>query len=260
MAASHERVPDWLLERLAAGELPADQAAGLLRRLKARGEEQRLNELADSSARILASLPPDRIVLEIERRARKADARTKPVASPRLRPAWALSAVGVCAAGLAFMLVVRNHGVQTQPAPGESRPEIITFKGDLKPALRIYRKTGSGSEILRAQASVHRGDIVQIRYVAAGRRFGVIASVDARGQVTFHLPESPGAAIALERDGERALPHAYELDDSPGFERFLFVTSNAPFATTEVSHALKNGTPLPASLTTFELTLKKETP
>lgn len=258
MATPHEHIPDWLLERMAAGELPADQAAELLRRLKARGEEHRLTELADSSAKILASLPPDRIVREIERRAHKADAR--PIAVHRLRPVWALSTVTACAAGLAFMLVVRKHGADTRPAPDESQPEIITVKGDLKPALRIYRKTGSGAEILRAQASVHPGDTLQIRYVAAGRRFGVIASVDARGQVTFHLPESPGVATSLERDGERALPHAYELDDSPGFERFLFVTSNAPFATNEVAQALKNGTSLPASLTTFELTLKKETP
>ncbi len=257
--AQHERVPDWLLERLAAGELPADQAAGLLRRLKTRGEEHRLTELADSSAKILASLPPDRIVPEIERRC-KAEVRVRPAAPHRLRPAWALSTVAACAAGLAFVLVVRNHGVHTRPAPDESQPEIITLKGDLKPALRIYRKTASGAEILHAQASVHRGDTLQLRYVAAGRRFGVIASVDARGQVTFHLPESPGVATSLERDGERALPHAYELDDSPGFERFLFVTSNAPFTTTEVAQALKSGTSLPASLTTFELTLKKEAP
>ena len=258
MAATHDRVPDWLLERLAAGELPNARAAEVRERLKAQGQEQRLTELADSSARVLASLPPEKIVPEIERRAARI-AHPKPAAR-RLRPVWALSAVAACTAGLAFVLVVRNHGDGRQPASDESQPEIITVKGELKPALRIYRKTSSGPEILRAQASVHRGDTLQIRYVAAGKRFGIIASVDARGQVTFHLPESPGTAAALERDGERALPHAYELDDSPGFERFVFVTSDAPFATTEVDQALKSGTSLPAALTMFDLTLKKENP
>lgn len=260
MAAMHDRVPDWLLERLAAGELPEAQAAELRERLKSRGEEHLLTSLADSNAKILASLPPDKIVPEIERRAGQAAARTKTVSVRRLRPVWALSAVTACAAGLAFMLVVRHHEANRQPTSDESQPESITKRGDLKPKLRIYRKISAGSEILGAQSSVHRGDTLQIRYVAAGKRFGVIASVDARGQVTFHLPESPGSAAALERDGERALPHAYELDDSPGFERFYFVTSDAPFTTTDIGLALKSGTSLPASLAAFEMTLKKETP
>ena len=159
-----------------------------------------------------------------------------------------------------MVLAVRDHGGATRPTPGEEQPETIGIRGDLRPALRIYRKTKTGSELLRAHAPVHRGDTLQIRYVAAGKRFGVIASIDARGQVTFPLPESPGPAVALERDGERALPHAYELDDSPGFERFLFLTSNAPFTTAEIAQALKSGSTLPAPLAAFELALKKETP
>jgi hypothetical protein len=173
---------------------------------------------------------------------------------------WALSAVAACAVGLVVMLLVRDRGTSAIPSPGEAQPEIIGVKGELKPVLRIYRKTALGSEILRAHAPVHRGDTLQIRYVAAGKRFGVIASIDSRSQVTFHLPESPGAAVALDRDGERALSHAYELDDTPGFERFVFVTSSAPFATAEIAQALKSGNALPASLALFELPLKKEAP
>jgi hypothetical protein len=259
MAATIDKVPDWLLERLAAGELPPKQAAELRLRLRAQGEEHRLSALAASDAESLAALPPTRIVPEIIRRAAISADRARP-AVRRLRPLWALSAVAACAAGLAVMLVVRDHGAVTQPGPGETQPEIISVKGDVKPALRIYRKTNAGSELVHAHASVHRGDTLQIRYVAAGKRFGVIASIDARGQITFHLPEAPGQAVALERDGERALPHAYELDDSPGFERFLFVTSDAPFSTAEIEQALKNGTALPPQLASFAMPLKKETP
>jgi hypothetical protein len=260
MAASTEKVPDWLLERLAANELPPAQATKVRERLRALGEENRLSALSASNAEILSALPPERIAPEIERRAAVGADLARPAAAHPWRPLWALSAVAACAAGFAVMLVVRDHGTGRQPATDDSQPEIVRIKGDVKPALRIYRKTESGSEVLRAHASVHRGDTLQIRYVAAGKRFGVIASIDAREQVTYHLPESPGLAATLERDGERALPHAYELDDSPGFERFLFVTSNSPFATAEVAQALKSGTALPPSLTTFELPLKKETP
>ena len=252
MDSTRDKVPDWLLERLAAGELLPEKAAEVRERLQAQGEEHRLLALATSSAEILKALPPEKVLREIERR-------TQAGAVRRARPVWALSAVAACAAGLAVMLVVRDHGDETKQPPTATQPETITVKG-LKPSLRIYRKTTSGSENLPAQSAVRRGDTLQIRYVAAGKKFGVIASIDARGQITFHLPETPGQAIALERDGERALPHAYELDDSPGFERFLFVTSDAPFATTEVVDALRNGSALPASMTKFELPLKKELP
>ena len=259
MAATTDKVSDWLLERLAAGELPQAQAEKLRLRLQTQGEEHRLSALAAANAETLMALPPARIVPEIKRRAAISADRPTP-AVRRLWPKWALSAVAACAAGLAVMLVVRDHGTVTQPGPGQTRPEIISVKGDVKPALRIYRKTQAGSELLRAHASVHRGDTLQIRYVAAGKRFGVIASIAARGQITFHLPEAPGQAAALERDGERALPHAYELDDSPGFERFLFVTSDSQFSTAEIAPALKNGSALPAHLASFAMPLKKETP
>jgi hypothetical protein len=257
--ATTDKVSDWLLERLAAGELPPAQATELRARLQARNEEHRLSALWASNAEILSALPPARIVPEVERRAAIHGDGARPTVPRGLRPMWALSAVATCAAGLAVMLVVRNQGTGTPPTADEVQREIIRIKG-LQPSLRIYRKTASGSELVRAQAFVHRGDTLQIRYVAAGKRFGVIASIDARGQITFHLPEAPGAAVALERDGERALPHAYELDDSPGFERFVFVTSEAPFATAEIAQALKTGAALPRSLTSFELPLKKETP
>jgi len=252
MDATRDKVPDWLLERLAAGELLPEKAAELRERLKTHGEEHRLLALATSSAEILKALPPEKVVREIERR-------TKAGAMRRARPVWALSAVAACAAGLAVMLVLRDRGDETKQPPTATQPETITVKG-LKPSLRIYRKTTSGSENLPAQSAVRRGDTLQIRYVAAGKKFGVIASIDARGQITFHLPETPGQAIALERDGERALPHAYELDDSPGFERFVFVTAEAPFDSNDILPLLKNGSPLPARFSWYELALKKETP
>jgi hypothetical protein len=116
------------------------------------------------------------------------------------------------------------------------------------------------SELLAAGARVRKGDTLQLGYVAAGRRFGVIASIDARGTVTLHLPETPGPAAALERDGERALAHAFELDDSPGFERFVFVAADSLFTTADVTSALAAGHAFPTSLSTVEITLKKETP
>ena len=74
MASRADKVPDWLLERLAAGELPEEQALGLRARLDAQGEDERLAALVTSNAEILAALPVARVVPEIERRAAAASA------------------------------------------------------------------------------------------------------------------------------------------------------------------------------------------
>ena len=124
----------------------------------------------------------------------------------------------------------------------------------------LYRKIAAGVERLGAAARVHPGDIVQVRYIAAGRSYGVVASCDAGGAVTLHLPEAPGQAVALVKDGERALAHAYEFDNSPGFERFVFVTADVPFDTDLVVRNLKQGAALPQSFTSWSITLQKETP
>ena len=62
-----------------------------------------------------------------------------------------------------------------------------------------------------------------------GGRFGVLLSIDGAGHVTLHLPESAARRRRADAQGEIRLPSAYELDDAPAFERFLLVTSAAPF-------------------------------
>lgn len=240
--ATRTRVPDYLLERMKAGELSASKTEELQARLLADGEDDRLAELAKSDEEILAKLPPAAVAQEVERRRKSRVGR--PVR--RLRPLWTWSVAAACAASIAILVMVFSGDEDTR------------LKGpEHSPTLRIYRKTQAGSELLQPNAEVRQGDNLQIRYLAAGQRFGVIASIDGRDTVTLHLPESSGPAAALNRDGERALPHAYELDDSPRFERFVFVTSDKPFTTEEVARALRNGASLPRPFVSFEVLLRK---
>jgi hypothetical protein len=127
--------------------------------------------------------------------------------------------------------------VEAQPGGGEP-PEQTTSKGNERtpsPRLWVYRQRTVANqeqpERLSDGARATRGDVLQLAY-AAGRdgRYGVLLSIDGAGRVTQHLPE-PGtsAAATLRAANEIHLPTAYELDDAPGFERFLLVTSAQPF-------------------------------
>jgi hypothetical protein len=260
MATPSERVPDWLLERLAAGELPVAQARALRERLSAAGEQDRLDALAASNREILTAHPADQVTAEVRRRAALVPMSVARRMPAIWRPVWALSFATAGAAAIALLLVRAPQGPsKSSLALGEQDQETITIKG-LQPSLGLYRKTAAGVERLGPKARVRPGDIVQVRYIAAGKRYGVVASCDARGAVTLHLPETPGQAVALAKDGERALAHAYELDNSPGFERFVFVTADAPFATDLVVRSLKQGAALPRTFASWSITLEKETP
>ena len=254
MAAPTERVSDWVLERLAAGELPASRAAAVRERLAAAEDADRLAALAASNAEILAAYPADRVAAEVRRRAAQAP---RPSAA-RLRPAWALPLAVAGAAAAVLLLVRTGGGPETSQLTAPAPQETIGIKG-LQPSLGLYRKTAAGVERLGPKARLRAGDVLQVRYIAAGRSYGVVASSDARGTVALHLPETPGPAVALTKDGERALAHAYELDDSPGFERFVFVTADVPFDTALVVRNLKRGVALPQGFSVWSLTLQKDT-
>ncbi len=235
MGFERDELPQWLLERLAAGELPEDAARRVWARLQASGEGRRLAELHRSNRELLAAHPPAQVAAEVHRR----------LGRRRSRLVLPVLAFGMAAALLAV-----------------PQPEVTREKGLVAPThprLAVYRQSDSPPRPLPPSSRVRAGDVVQVEYAAAGRRFGVVASVDARGQVTLHLPEQPGAAAPLEPAGEHPAPSALELDDSPGFERFVFVTGDVPFPTSLVVRALRDGQPL-RGLDVAEIVLQKGTP
>ena len=155
-------------------------------------------------------------------RLRSADRRA-PAFGPGPLAVLALAALGAC--------------TPTEPAPdasetttGRAEPadvrddDPVRIKG-LRPHLRLHRSGPAGIEELRDGDVARAGDLVQISYVAAGNRNGVVVSLDGRGQVTLHHPARPGDPATLVARGEHALDHAYELDDAQAYERFVLVTS-----------------------------------
>jgi anti-sigma factor RsiW len=262
---SPHRTPDWLLERIALGELPPRELAAARARLAHEPEgEARLAALEAENRTVLEQLPPSFVAREVERRARRGNAPTSET-RPWTRFLPALALVPVLAMAL---LVVARPGTRPGELEGEGA-EVTRTKG-LSPRLGLYRMAAQGPEVLAEGASAAEGDVVQVSYVAAGARFGVIFSVDGRGTVTRHAPASGLDAMPLAPSGTHALPGAYALDDAPFFERFFFITSDNPFALEEVLSAARvlatsdeartASLPLPERYRQVSFTLEKSSP
>lgn len=110
----------------------------------------------------------------------------------------------------------RSHAPSVPPPP----------VGGLGPHLEIARRAASRVVFLEPGDRVAAGDVVQVSYAAAGHRFGVIVSLDGRGEVTLHHPRRLDDAPRVRARGVVPLSHAFELDDAPAFERFFFVAAS----------------------------------
>lgn len=258
---SAPRTPDYLVERLRAGDLPPEEAARVRARLEAEGGLGRLAALERDGARFLEARPPGPALGEIRRRAARG---ARPPRAPRrllaLVPALAVALLAAALASRLFpAAVVSPHDAL----------EITREKG-ARPHLVVHRqRAAAAAERLAPGAEARAGEALMVSYVAAGAAHGVVVSIDGRGGVTLHLPEAPGPAAALAPRGEVPLPHAYVLDDAPAFERFFLVTSAAPFEAAPVVEAARalaasgdaRGGPLalPAGLAQADLLLVKAT-
>jgi len=209
-----QRIPDWVLERYAAGELPEGYRAADLE--KDPSVQERLTALRQHNEDFLKRLPPAQVAREIRRRAeRQAEAAAKPTWSI---PRWTVALAAVCVAAVVIPSVLRQSGGDDE----------IRTKG-LLPHLEVYRQAGNATEVLSPNAPAQAGDVLQLRIVGAGARFAAVVSVDGTGSVTPHAPQREGAALALPSSGVQVLPNAYALDAAPRFERFILVTSDQPF-------------------------------
>jgi len=269
------RIPDLLIEQLHLGELPPRKS----KRLLAESDTaERLRALDESDSAILERFPPDRMAALIRERARPESAEggdPYPLAGGapsgvaagfrrmagrvRLVP---LLAAAVLVVGIALVPIILSTGGGSPARSGESS---VRVKGIL-PALRIYRETAGGIELLGDGSRVRRGDLLQIGYIPGAARYGTIFSIDGAGAITLHYPEREDATPLLATGGEVLLPFSYELDAAPRFERFFFVTSSAPFSVrgiletmrrTEIKEGPTALPSLPPSFGLITLTLKK---
>ena len=271
-ADSEGRVPEYLVERLAAGDLPPARADEVRRRLALEPDgAARIEGIGASNRHILQQHSPAAVADEVRRRAGQAT--QLPNAASEVRSArrggWrslGMMILPATAAAFALVLWLRSPadigagagaGAGVGTGGGEAPGDTERIKG-LQPSLRVYRKNAGKIERLKEGASAHAGDQLQVAYVAAGHRFGVVASVDGAGQVTYHLPAEGGRAVRLAGEGEVALPEAYELDAAPGFERFVLVVGDAPFDAAAVTNVIRGAGRSPAGTVAISFTVRKQ--
>ena len=240
------KVSDLALEQYHLGELrPSEERR--VRQLLERDSDlrSRLAEILRSDQEIRERYPAERVVPQIRERVlrQETDARhAAPAASGK--PGGSRRAAGSSTASRwrlptpAWAIPVAAMALVLLSLPIFLRPSDQTRLKGASPHLVVFRKTLSGAEELAPGAAAKRGDVLQISYVAADAKYGVIFSVDGRGTLTWHVPRGyrggEMTAPALDPHGPSLLPTAYELDDAPGFERFFLVYSTRPFKVAEV--------------------------
>ena len=138
-------------------------------------------------------------------------------------------AVPAVSAALIILFLVFNNSSQDT---GFSLPIGTRIKGSenidrSKPHLLIYRKNDKNVDLLKDGDLAKAGDLLQIAYGSAGENYGVILSYDGSGTVTLHYPENETDSALLGDQKLVLLSLAYELDEAPDYERFIFVTSKS---------------------------------
>jgi hypothetical protein len=253
------------LERFVAGDASPDQAARVREWLAQEPAAQAaVAAIVQNNAEVLAQYPPRVMAAAIRTRAERTQPRAQWAA---LRLAGAAAAAAIAVAVLWPASALDPAAPATSGPPTETR-ELTRLKGGA-PSLQIYRLTERGAEALDARSVLAPGDRLQLEVQAANSAHVVVLSLDGRGATTLHYPESERATTAWSGQAQPVpLPHSYELDDAPQFERFFIVASNAPIDVAAVLRAARGlaeqGSArsallaLPADMTQSSIVLSKE--
>lgn len=226
-------VKTWELERYLLGELPPDRMEAIRRLVDSDPAVwERLETIKRSNQEIFSRYEPAEEAPKI--RAAIDRSREKPrfgkagrsildfkEARAGRRPVFALvaaSALILFVGGFLTLYFLRPAAdLTTRSKGGDPAGE--------QASIRIHQKAGFNDIVLEDGDTVKAGDLLQISYTAGPARFGVIISLDGRGTVTLHFPDSETGSTELQSGRNIPLPNSYELDESPDFERFFFVTS-----------------------------------
>lgn len=215
-------IADFDLERLALGELAGEEASKLQAALQQDEDAlARFNHIAASNDDILKTHPVDEVKREVETRLRQLkgnEALAEESSFTQRLMRW--SVVAACAV-LAVVMVLP----EADEEPG------YRMKG-MESYLVAHKVSRDSLERLDAGVLAQEGERLQLSVVGAADQYAVVCSQDGNGQVTLHFPVNGESGKIAESPSN--LPNSYELDDAPGFERFVLITSSKPLQVDEV--------------------------
>jgi hypothetical protein len=111
--------------------------------------------------------------------------------------------------------------------------EVTRIKGHEK--LELFIQDKQKARKLKNREIVTSGDVIEVK-IQTDAPYGMILSIDGRNVVTLHYPYN-------ETDSTRLIsnlrPRAYQLDDAPRFERFIFITSKKPINIKKILNIVK---------------------
>jgi hypothetical protein len=208
------RVSALLLERYNLGEVSPEEKSEIETALA--GDTvlaENLARLRLSDREIRAAWPAKTVVPGIQK---KAESRRFPFPA-----VW-----GFCAAALLLVIVL--------PLLRSAPPEFYGDRAKGNTELSVYLKTEKTKTRVQDYALVGEGNTIQLAYMTAENRYGVIFSIDGRSAVTLHYPYSPKQSTQLVPGKRTALKEAYTLDDAPDYEIFFLVTGGSPLDVEEI--------------------------
>lgn len=263
-------IPQIKLERYLLGELSSEETKRIETCIRDNPKlDKKIQFLHKSNKEILALYPPHQMAQEISLRAhtQKVNQQLQQNLTKKRKKIFFSNPVFGIALSVIVLVVITpfffNHT--------SNDIESVRIKG-LSPALTIYRQHSTSPERLQNLSTVKPGDMLQLGYISAGYKYGVIFSCDGNNTITLHYPESDSVVPILEKQKEVFLPNSYILDDAPQFEQFFFITSNEPFSVSMVLIAGKEFVSdnfinrnnvqlnLPASFIQYSCILQKEKP
>jgi len=242
---------NWKVERYLLGELPESEMVAL-NALESENAEfrSRIEQLKRSNEELLSKYPA-------KQTAEKMHANLRNFAVIEQKNKWRiyLSACAALIMAATVLITVIPNSVVTDDFIAVNEYET-RIKG-LKAGLEIWRKTAESTEKLADNSEAATGDLLQMRYTAEKKCYGVILSLDGNGTLTIHLSGSNGKAAELEAGKIVSLENAYELDNAPKFETFYLITDTTEFALAPIAKNLLRGK-LPDNLQVSQITLRKK--
>lgn len=224
------------LERMALGEIPTPEEYA-----------DAVAELRSSNEEILERYPVEGLVPSI-RRAAPSD-----VAESSKRGGWGVvagfaAAAASVAVGVGVWQTVERSSPRGALVPGNSGE--VRVKGP-EVRLQLWRQTGNEPELLEDGALVSAGDVVQPKFGVTEPGHGVLVAVDETDAMTVLFPDE-GENTRLEPGGLRTTTFAFELDDTPGAERFYFFVCSEAIEPEDAIRWIRTEAPLDGRDCTIE--------